>query len=117
MKFYSDIEGNQTVWDGRKAVPFIDGVIETTDPALIDLLRRCGYREDEANGQAEQRDTGRQEVEAEQANEPVQDTEEKATDWSEMTKNDLVKELVERGIDFNKRQPKDELVALLEGGE
>ena len=115
MKFYSDIEGNRAVWTGTKSVPFVNGIIETTDPAVIDLLRRCGYREDEANGQAEQRDAGRQEVEAEQVSEPVRDTEE-TTDWSGMTKNELVKELVKRGIDFNKRQPKDELIALL-GGE
>lgn len=104
MKFYSDIEANATVWDGRKAVPFVNGIIETTDPALIELLRRCGYREDEANGQAEQGYTKRQTAEKKQ------------TDWSSHTKNELVKELFKRGIDFNKRQNKDELIALL-GGE
>ena len=103
MKFYSDIEGNRSVWDGSKSVPFVNGTIETTDPALIDLLRRCGYREDEANGQAEQRDTERQAVEKKQ------------TDWSNHTKNELVKELVKRGVDFNKRQSKDELIKLLGG--
>lgn len=117
MRFYSDIEGNETVWDGKKAVPFIDGVIETTDKALIDLLKRCKYRREDDSGETEQRDTGGQAVEKEQVNEPIQDTKEKVTDWSEHTKNDLVKELVKRGIDFNKRQPKDDLIALLEGGE
>ena len=103
MKFYSDIEGNRSVWDGSKLIPFIDGVIETTDPAVIELLRRCGYREGEANGQAQQGNTKRQTAEKEQ------------TDWSGYTKNELVKELVKRGIDFNKRQNKDELIKLLGG--
>lgn len=60
--------------------------------------------------------------------EPVwstQDTKENETqdianhkvDWESHTKNDLVKELVKRGIEFNKRQPKDELIALLESGD
>ena len=105
MKFYSDIEGNRSVWTGSKSVPFVNGIIETTDPALIKLLTKAGYRKDEADGrQAEQGNTKRQTVEKEQA------------DWSGYTKNELVKELVNRGIEFNKRQPKDELIALL-GGE
>jgi len=35
-------------------------------------------------------------------------------DYNDLTKNDLVQMLWERGIDHNKRQLKEELVALLE---
>lgn len=46
----------------------------------------------------------------------VQDTEQhEGTDWENMTKNELVIELVKRGIEFNKRQNKAELIQLLEG--
>lgn len=46
----------------------------------------------------------------------VQDTEQdENTDWESMTKNELVIELVSRGIEFNKRQPKAELIDLLRG--
>lgn len=37
--------------------------------------------------------------------------------YESMTKNELVKLLAKRGIDFNKRQPKEELIALLVGGK
>ena len=111
MRFYSDVEGNQTVWDGKKAVPFVDGIIETTDPALIDLLRRCGYRNDGV--QAFPVEHTRKPIEPAKA-ETVAPEIDIVTDWSEMTKNDLVKELVKRGVGFNKRQNKDELIALLE---
>ena len=111
MKFYSDIEGNRSVWTGSKSVPFVNGIIETTDPALIDLLKRCGYRND-----------GVQTFPVEHTHKPIEPAKAETvvpetdvvTDWSEMTKNDLVKELVKRGVDFNKRQNKDELIALLE---
>lgn len=36
-------------------------------------------------------------------------------DWESVTKNELVIELVSRGIEFNKRQPKAELIDLLRG--
>ena len=104
MKFYSDKACNEHVWTGKRLVTFENGIIETQDKELIDLLRRCGYRKDEADGrQAEQGNTERQTAEKEQI------------DWSGYTKNELVKELVKRGIDFNKRQNKDELIKLLGG--
>lgn len=37
--------------------------------------------------------------------------------FDSMTKNELVKLLVDKGIEFNKRQTKEELVELLQGGE
>ena len=103
MKFYSDKDCNEHVWTGKKLVTFKSGVIETDDKDTIDLLTKAGYRKDEADGQAEQRDTKRQTVKKKQ------------TDRSNHTKNELVKELVERGIDFDKRQNKDELIKLLGG--
>ena len=43
------------------------------------------------------------------------DTASREVDWESMTKNELVIELVNRGIEFNKRQPKAELIDLLRG--
>lgn len=37
-------------------------------------------------------------------------------DYESLTKNELVKLLVHRNIDFNKRQSKPELIKLLQGG-
>jgi len=102
--FKAKTEGNEAIWDGKKAVPFVEGKLETGDKMLIAILDRAGYERIEGadDGETEQRDTGRQEVEAEQ------------TDWNDKTKNEIVKELVKRGVEFNKRQPKSELIDLLE---
>ena len=104
MRFYSDKDCNEHVWTGKKLITFENGVIETQEKELIDLLTKAGYRKDEADGrQAEQGDTKGQKIEKKQI------------DWSSHTKNELVKELVKRGIDYNKRQNKDELIDLLGG--
>ena len=98
-------KGNESIWDGRKAVPFVDGKLETNDKTLIAILDRAGYERIGGvdDGKTEQRDTGRQEAEAEQ------------TDWKDKTKNEIVKELARRGVEFNKRQSKSELIDLLGG--
>ena len=109
--FKAKTEGNEAIWDGKKAVPFVEGKLETGDKMLIAILDRSGYERigGAEDGETEQRDTGRQEVEAEQA-EPTTETE-----WNDKTKNEIVKELVRRGVEFNKRQPKSELIDLLGG--
>ena len=46
MKFYSDIEGNLSIMHRHKAVPFVDGVFDTDDNALIERLIAAGFRHD-----------------------------------------------------------------------
>ena len=44
MKFYSDIQGNLSIMHRHKAVPFVDGVFDTEDNALIERLIAAGFR-------------------------------------------------------------------------
>ncbi len=113
MKFYSDIAGNQYVRLESGLIEFKDGVYETEDDAEIAVLSKQ-YRSDSGGWQTEQGDSSRSEVEAEQK-ETETETEEITGDYSDLTKNELVKLLWERGIEHNKRQSKAELIALLEG--
>lgn len=46
MKFYSGMEANHGVWDGRKMIDFIRGVYVATDPKEIELLKSLGYKHD-----------------------------------------------------------------------
>ena len=96
MRFYNDTDA--TIWDGKKTLKFIDGVLEVNDNQMIALLKGAGYKHDEGETQS------------------TLDVETK-DEYSEWTKNELVRELVLLGVDFDKRQPKSELVALLEGAK
>ena len=72
MKFYSDIEGNETIVIDGKALQFVDGVIETEDTELIEKLKP--YYRGEEDGKAKQGDTKGQEIEGKQ---DIAETEEK----------------------------------------
>ena len=63
MRFYSDKECSEHVWTGTRLVTFENGIIETQDKELIDLLTKAGYRKDGADGrETEQGDTKRQTI-------------------------------------------------------
>ncbi len=108
MKFYSDIEGNQSVIIGDKVIEFKNGVYETGSDFEIAMLLKH-FRSD-SSGQAEQGNAERPEIERKQ-----EEAETKA-ETKELNKNQIVKLLWERGIEHNKRQSRDELLALLEEG-
>ena len=40
-------KGNESVWDGQKIVPFVNGVLETDNPDFIARLEKMGYKGDE----------------------------------------------------------------------
>ena len=99
MKFYSDIEGNVTVWIGRP-LRFNDGIYLTDNPEEIKRLKELGYRSD-SDGQAEQRNTERQATK---------------TEPTEITKEEIIKALESKGIKHDKRNKKAVLYKLLKEG-
>ncbi len=109
MKFYSDIEGNQTVVVDGKRFKFINGELETKDQNVINVLSKL-YRSDNDGRQTEQGDEKGQEVEAEQTEE------DEGIDFEEMTYNEL-KELAKvEGVTIG-RKSKAELIEALKEGE
>ena len=86
MKFYSGMEGNLSVRVGDSILTFKCGVLETENPDHIKVLKER-YQHDKQ--------------------------EENQTDYEAMTVKELVKLLVEAGVSFDKRQRKEELIALL----
>ena len=99
MKFYSDIKGNLTVWIDRP-LRFKDGIYVTDNPEEIKRLKELGYRSDN-DGQAEQGNTERQAAK---------------TEPTEITKEEIIKALEDKGIKHDKRNKKAVLYKLLKEG-
>lgn len=55
LRFYSDIEANYGVWDGKKMLHFENGVYETDDQKEIDLLIKAGCRHDDIDPPVEKK--------------------------------------------------------------
>ena len=64
MIFYQ--KGNGMIWDGQKAVPFINGKMDINNPDLIGRLKAAGYRSDDDGRHTEQGDEEGPEIETEQ---------------------------------------------------
>ena len=47
MKFFSDLEANHALWDGKKMLEFVNGEFETSNPKEIELFKKAGYRAEE----------------------------------------------------------------------
>ena len=101
MKFYSDTNGSESVMYRGAIYHFQNGVLETNDKGLIEVLKKY-YKHDMNPYEAPQGNVDEQESE---------------TDYDSMTKNQLVRELVKAGADFDKRQRKSELIDLLKQSE
>ena len=106
MKFYSDIEGNQTVVVDGKRFKFINGELETKDQNVITVLSKL-YRSDNDGRQTEQGDKKGQEVEAEQTEE------DEGIDFEEMTYNELKELAKAEGVAVG-RKNKSALIEALE---
>ena len=96
MKFYGK---NEIVWDkenDKELCRFINGEIETSDLRVIKCLKGLNYRSDD-NGETEQGNTEGQETQTEQ------------------TKKEIMALLDEKNIEYNPRDKKEVLLALLGG--
>ena len=97
MIFYQ--KGNVAIWDGQKAVPFVNGKIEVNNPDLIRRLKAAGYRSDDDGRHTEQRDEEGQEAE------------------KEPTFNELRAQAKEKGLTGYGKMNKAELLDALEEGD
>lgn len=82
MRFYSDTAGTQYVMTKKGIVPFVEGVLDTEDTALINKLKAAGFRHDAP---------------------------------AEKTKAEIMSELDERGVKYDRRWQKEKLSELIGG--
>ena len=96
MKFYSDIEGNQTVVVDGKRFKFINGELETKDQNVINVLSKL-YRSDNDGRQTEQGNEEGQEVEEEPTFPELRKQAKKASieGYGKMKKAELIEALKE----------------------